>query len=87
MTNHGAEPGVRGEWWPPRGRAVVANGYCVCRIRAQLGRLTALPPGLTLDLLRKYGDLARALIATGRDTVGTQAARLRLIGEAVELCK
>lgn len=54
---------------------------------SQLGRLTALPSGITANLLQRYADLARALVATGRDNVGTQAARLELIKEAAKICE
>lgn len=52
----------------------------------QLSKLR-LPPGMTPDLLLRYAALARALVEAGLDKVGTQAARLKLIEEALKECK
>jgi hypothetical protein len=42
-----------------------------------------LPQGLTVETLRAYHEMARRQIEAGLDTVLTQAARLRLIEEAL----
>ena len=42
-----------------------------------------LPEGLSPDTLRAYLEIARRQIEAGLDTVGTQAARLKLIQEAL----
>ena len=42
-----------------------------------------LPPGLAPQTLRLDQELARRAIDEGIDTVGTQAARLRLIERAL----
>jgi hypothetical protein len=44
----------------------------------------SLPQGLTEDALRAYHEIARRQIEAGLDTVGTQAARLELIEQALQ---
>ena len=44
----------------------------------------SLPEGLTADTLRAYHEVARRQIEAGLDTVGTQAARLKLIEQALQ---
>ena len=48
-----------------------------------------LPPGLSADTLRAYAEIARRQIAKpgGLDTIGAQAARLKLIEEALKTAK
>jgi hypothetical protein len=43
-----------------------------------------LPQGLTADTLRSYHEIARRQIEAGLDTLGTQAARLELIEQALQ---
>jgi len=43
-----------------------------------------LPQGLTENALRAYHEIARRQIEAGLDSVGTQAARLRLIEQALQ---
>lgn len=50
--------------------------------RQAMGR--PLPQGLTEDALRAYHEIARRQIDAGLDTVGTQAARLELIEQALQ---
>ena len=49
--------------------------------RQAMGR--PLPQGLTADTLRAYQEIARRQIEAGQDTLGTQAARLELIEQAL----
>lgn len=42
-----------------------------------------LPAGLTADTLRKYLEIAKRMVAQGNDKVGTQAARIKSIEEAL----
>jgi hypothetical protein len=49
--------------------------------RSAMGR--PLPEGLAAETLRAYHEIARRQIEAGLDTVGTQAARIKLIEQAL----
>jgi hypothetical protein len=51
---------------------------------ARSGNAAPVPFGLTAHALRAYHEIARRLIATGNDPVGTQAERVKLIEQALD---
>jgi hypothetical protein len=43
-----------------------------------------IPDGLSVETLRKYGDVAQRAIDAGKDKTGVQAERLKLVNRAIE---
>jgi RHS repeat-associated protein len=53
-------------------------------VKGSGGTAGPVPPGLTRETLESYRDLAQAAGNVGRDGVGTQAARVLVINEALQ---